>query len=157
MTSNQFPKISARNLEGRDVTVPDDLTGSANLVILAFEREHQQPAETWLPHFAALEEEYPGLEVWQIAALARRYRFWRGAIDGAMRAGIPDARGRLRTLTAFVDLLDLQRTLDLIDLSDIPLYLLGAAGTIRWEATGGYNRQTLDSLKAAAGDLLRRS
>jgi hypothetical protein len=145
----QFPKMTARDLEGRTVTIPDGLSGALNLVVLAFEREHQYPIEAWLPHFARLEEAYPGLEVWEVPALSRGYRIWRGAIDGGMRAGIPDPNVRRHTLTSYLDLRDLRRALELPDTSDIHLYLLDRAGSIRWHGSGGYDETTLAGLSAA--------
>jgi len=145
----QFPSLNARNLEGRAVEIPRELSGDVNLVVLAFQRDHQYPVETWLPHFTRLEQAYPGLEVWEVPALPRNYRIWRGAIDGGMRAGIPDARLRRHTLTAYLDLRDLQRALELPDLGDIHLYLLDAAGLVRWHGRGGFSQPTLEALNAA--------
>lgn len=145
----QFPKMTARDLEGRTVEIPDGLSGAVNLVVLAFQRDHQQPIETWLPHFVRLEEMYPGLEVWEVPALSRGYRIWRGVIDGGMRAGIPDSNVRRHTLTSYLDLRDLQRALGLPDLGDIHLYLVDRSGSVRWQGRGGYSLATLDALTAA--------
>lgn len=154
MIDVQFPKISARNLDGGAVEIPDGLGGTANLVVLAFLREHQHPIETWLPHLARLEEEFPGLEVWEVPALSRRYRIWRGAIDSGMRAGISDPQARSHTLTSYLDLHDLQLSLGLPDLADIHLYLLDGEGRVRWEGSGGYDPGTLLFLEAALAKLL---
>lgn len=145
----RFPDLTAKDLEGRTVELPDGLSGSVNLVVLAFRRDHQFPIESWLPHFARLEEEFPWLEVWEVPALPRGYRIWRGAIDGGMRAGISDPRVRRHTLTAYVDLHRLQRALDLTDLSEIQLLLLNVRGEVRWRAEGAYSDETLVTLRAA--------
>jgi hypothetical protein len=145
----QFPRLTARDLEGRTVEVPEGLSGAANLVVLAFQRDHQDPIETWLPHFALLEEQFPGLEVWELPALSRSYRIWRGAIDGGMRAGIPDRRVRRHTLTAYLNLGDLQRSLELPDLDDIYLLLVDRSGDVRWRGRGGYSEATLAALTVA--------
>jgi hypothetical protein len=144
-----FPRLTARDLEGRTVTIPDDLSGAVNLVVLAFQREQQYPIESWMPHFARLEEAHAGLEVWEVPALSRSYRIWRGAIDGGMRAGIPDPVIRRHTLTAYLRLRDLQQQLGLADLDDIHLYLLDETGSIRWQGRGGFSQSTLDALTAA--------
>jgi hypothetical protein len=154
MINTKFPKVSARNLEGRTVEIPDDLIGRVNLVVLAFLREQQHPIETWLPRLADLEARFPGLEVWQVPALSRRYAIWRGAIDRGMRAGIPDARVRSRTLTSYLDLDALRASLGLRSLDDIRLYLLDGGGTVRWEGSGGYDPQTFTSLEGAVTRLL---
>jgi hypothetical protein len=145
----QFPQLKARDLEGRTVQLPGGLDGSSNLVVLAFRRDHQYPIETWLPHFARLEEGFPGLEVWEVPALSRSYRIWRSVIDGGMRAGISEPRVRRHTLTTYTDLRVLQRALDLPDLDEICLFLLDRSGRIRWRGQGAYSEVTLAALTAA--------
>jgi hypothetical protein len=148
-----FPSLTARDLEGRTIEIPAGLSLGVNLVVLAFQRDHQQPLETWLPHFTRLEGEFRGLEVWRVAALPRGYRLWRGAIDSGMRAGISDPGLRRHTLTVYLDLSRLQRALDLPDLGDVHLLLVDASGTIRWRGRGGYNEATLVSLRKVLGEV----
>ena len=145
----QFPRLKARDLEGRAVELPGDLGGALNLVVLAFHRDHQDPVESWLPHFDRLEEGYTGLEVWEVPALPRSYRIWRSAIDGGMRAGIADPKVRRHTLTTYTDLHGLQRALDLPDLEEIYLLLLDGSGRVLWRARGAYSGQTLAELTEA--------
>ena len=154
MINAQFPKLSAKNLEGRAFAIPGDLTGTANLIILAFLREHQQAVEGWLPYLAQLREEFPGLEQWAVPVISRRYRMWRGAIDSGMRAGIADPQVRGHTLITYMDLHDLQRSLGLSDLDHIQLYLVDRRGRVDWEGSGEYDAGTLDSLRDALKRLL---
>jgi hypothetical protein len=44
-----FPRTGARDLEGRDVTLPDALEGDRNVVIVAFRRHHQDLVDSWVP------------------------------------------------------------------------------------------------------------
>lgn len=149
MIGTSFPQIDARSLEGRAFRIPRDLGGTANVIVLAFLREHQQPVEEWLPHLALLREENPGVEVWEVPALPRRYRIWRSAIDGGMRAGIDDPGVRAHTLTAYLDLGELKRSLGLPGLEVVRIYLLDRDGRVRWQGSGGFNEAVLASLKAA--------
>jgi len=141
-----FPSISAQNLEGKTLTIPKDLPGTSNLVALAFSREHLGPIETWSPHSSRLEQDFPGLGVWQVAALSKAYRMFRSAIDGGLRAGVADPRLRAHVLTAYLDLPSLQKALALPDLRDIHLYLLDGLGTIRWHASGAWAADRLAGL-----------
>ncbi len=144
-----FPSISAQDLEGKTLTIPKDLPGVSNLAVLAFSREHLRPMETWSPHFSRLEQDFPGLGVWQIAALSKAYRIFRSAIDGGMRAGVADPRMRAHVLTSYLDLPSLQRALALPDLRDIHLYLLDRSGTIRWHTSGAWTGDRLAGLVEA--------
>ncbi|MCL5735243.1 MAG: hypothetical protein M1274_06570 [Actinobacteria bacterium] len=156
MIDVRFPNVSARNLEGGKVEVPGDLTGAANLLVLASSREHQHPVETWLPRLSALKEDFPKLETWRLVVLPRGYRFMRGAIEGGLRAGVTDRVARQRTLVSFIDLDDLRRPLGLPDMVDIHLYLLDASGTVRWEGRAGYSPAALSGLTAVLAGLLGR-
>ena len=141
-----FPSISAQNLEGKTLTIPKDLPGTSNLVVLAFSREHLGPTETWSPHSSRLEQDLLELEVWQVAALSKAYRMFRSAIDGGMRAGVADPRLRAHVLTAYLDLPSLQKALALPDLRDIHLYLLDGLGIIRWHTSGAWAADKLAGL-----------
>jgi hypothetical protein len=149
--------LTARDLEGRTVEVPEGLSGAFNLVVLAFQREHQFPIETWMPHFAKLAKDFTGLEVWEVPALSRSYRIWRRAIDGGMRAGIPDPHVRRHTLTSYLNLGDIQRALGLVDLNDIHLFLLDRTGDVLWQGHGGYSETTLGALTVALQAAAARS
>jgi hypothetical protein len=153
-SGTRFPAIQARDLQGKGLDIPADLPGKVNLVLLAFLREHQYPIESWLSHLAQLEQDFPGLEVWEVPALAKSYRIFRGAIDGGMRAGIADPDARTHTLTAYLDLRSLQRALALPDLEDIQLYLLDGSGTIRWHASGAWTGGKLAGLTEALRGIL---
>ncbi len=144
-----FPPVAAQDLEGRALTIPKDLPGASNLVVLAFSREHLAPIETWSPHFSRLEQDFPGLGIWQVAVLSKTYRIFRTAIDGGMRAGVADARMRAHVLTTYLDLPSLQKALALPDLSDIQLYLVAGSGTIRWHTSGAWTVDKLAGLVEA--------
>ena len=66
-----------------------------------------------------------------------------------MRAGIPDRHVRRHTLTAYLNLGDLQRSLELPDLDDIYLLLVDRTGDVRWRGRGGYSEATLAALSVA--------
>ena len=46
-----FPSIRARNLEGLDVELPSAFAGDRNIVAVAFQRNHQDLVDSWLPWF----------------------------------------------------------------------------------------------------------
>lgn len=153
----QFPRLKARDLEGRTVEIPQGLPGVANLVVLAFEREHQEPIEEWMTHLAGLQSESPGLAVWNVPVLPRSYRIWRNAIDSGLRAGIADPSARDRVMTTYVNLRDLQKSLDLSDLSDIRLYLLDRSGVVRWQGCGAYSEPAFEALVEAVDEVVASS
>jgi hypothetical protein len=149
----RFPQFDARDLDGRNVDVPAGLTGRINLLVVAFLREQQEDVESWVSALAKLESENSGLESWVAPILPRGYRLFRGAIDGGMRAGIPEPRLRRHTITAYMDVGRLQRDLGLSGSGEINLYLLDAQGVVRAHESGAFAEEKLERIAAAIGEL----
>jgi hypothetical protein len=49
MTGAWFPQLTAHDLDGRVVALPAGLPGEWNVVIIAFRREQQELADSWVP------------------------------------------------------------------------------------------------------------
>ena len=44
-----FPTVKAENLEGRALTLPEDLEGAYNALFIAFQRGQQIDIDSWIP------------------------------------------------------------------------------------------------------------
>lgn len=146
---SKFPSVTAHDLEGHQVRVPEDLPAGPRIVILAFQRWHTELVETWEPALHSLETRCRELSVWEVPALARLYLPARTFIDGGMRAGTVDADARLHTLTVYTDLSALARKLELSSLETIHLLLLAPDGTILWQGRGAADEVQILALKQA--------
>ena len=49
MTEAWFPRLAARDLDGREVMLPAGLPGEWTVVIVAFRRQQQELAGSWVP------------------------------------------------------------------------------------------------------------
>ena len=85
-----FPHLAARDLEGRDVVLPEAFDGDRNVVIIAFHRRHQALVDSWVPWLADRRVQDPGLCFFELPAIARIWAPARPMIDGICkcRAGI---------------------------------------------------------------------
>ena len=144
-----FPSVKARDLEGHEVRIPEDLPTGPRIVVLAFQRWHTELIETWEPALKALEERCRELSVWEVPALSRLYLPARALIDGGMRSGIVDKDARLHTLTAYTNLSALARDLGLPSLETIYLLLVAPDGTILWRGEGAADEEKSSALKQA--------
>lgn len=145
----RFPALRVRDLEGTEHVIPHGLSGGPHVLILAFQRWHQDLADMWKPHLEALAERHLGMEVWEVPSLSKGYRLFRSGIDGGMRAGIPDPDVRRHTLTTYTDLDALRAELDLPSLETIYVFLVDCEGAILWRAEGEPTQQLLDALEAS--------
>ncbi len=149
----RFPSVKARDLEGREVTIPDGLPPTPRVVILAFKRSHTALIESWEPVLEALESRCRQLSVWEVPALSRVYLPVRGFIDGGMRSGITDPQARQHTLTAYTDLSALARELGLPSLDTIYVLLLAPDGAIVWRGQGPADAEQTAALRGAVEEL----
>jgi hypothetical protein len=146
----RFRSLRARNLEGAELDLPAAFAGDPSIVIVAFERHQQDDVDSWLPWLGELREGLPGLEVYELPAIKRRWLPARRFIDGGMRAGIPDPATRQRTLTAYTDTGALSRALRIDSTSTIALFVVSRGGVIVWSGRGAYDRNAAAALERAA-------
>ena len=74
MTKRSFPRIKARDLDGREVMLPTGLAGEWNVVIIAFRRQQQAMVDSWVPWLRDLAEATPGLGFAEVPAFGTTIR-----------------------------------------------------------------------------------
>jgi hypothetical protein len=102
----RFPPMRGRALNGTDTTVPDDLLGERNLVVLAFRQWQQRLVDGWLD-WAVDELGLPrgprsGRScLYEVPVLGPQWRLARRFIDGGMASSIGDPEILARTITVY--------------------------------------------------------
>lgn len=133
-----FPRVQARDLQGRDLDLPDAFTGERNVVVLAFRRGHQSLVDSWLPWLARQAAADPGLRFYELPVIGRRWAPVRRFIDGGMAASIRDPVVLQRTLTVYGDVDRLTGPLGIADRSTITLGLVDRRGVMVGRVSGGF-------------------
>lgn len=149
-----FPTIQGRNLEGRDMLLPDELIGTLRCVVVAFQRQHQQLVDTWLPRLAELADAHPGFAWYEMPTISRRWSIARSFIDGGMAQAIADQGARERTITVYGSVSPIITALGLESAETIATVLVDAAGDIVWQATGPCTPQLAGALEVAVAEHL---
>lgn len=145
----RFPVLTARNLNGRSLTLPRDFAGRENLVFVAFERKQQAEVDSWSAAVAALRARRPELGAYELPTLSRGLSLMRGFIDGGMRRGIPDEDVRATTITLYIDKGSFKAALGITTESEITVLLVRSDGTILWRASGPYRDGALSGVDEA--------
>jgi hypothetical protein len=83
-----FPRLAARDLDGRAVALPAGLPGDWNVVIVAFRREQQDLVDSWVPWLDQRAAADPRLGFAELPAIGLRWQPARSVIDGGMAAAI---------------------------------------------------------------------
>lgn len=153
-TTAIFPTLSARNLNGRALTLPADFGGTFNIAIIAFRRWHQALVDAWFPFLNPLLAAYPDLRAYELPIIGRQYTFARPFIDGGMAFAIPDPAVRNRTLTVYADVQQVVTALQIPSTETITLLLVDRTGRIFWRDTGPYTAERAAGLERTLATLL---
>ncbi len=145
-----FPTIKARDLEGRDVTLPGAFEGERNLVVVAFRREQQSLVDSWGPWCEERAAADPGFRFYEVPVIERVWKPVRRMIDGGMAAAIRNPEVLRRTLTVYGDVSRLATPLGIIDRSTVALFLVDRTGAVRWTGSGRYEDGEAHDLERAA-------
>jgi hypothetical protein len=152
-----FPTIEARNLQGLGVTLPGAFEGQRNVVVVAFQRDHQDLVDSWVPWLEKRSSTDPGLRFYELPTIGRIWAPVRNFIDGGMAAAIREPVILQRTLTVYGDVNRLTRPLGIQDRSTISVFLVDPDGTVRWQGTGGFDPDVAKELDKALRSSRRRS
>ena len=150
--SATFPRLSARDLTGNNLSLPADLPGELTVVVLAFQRDQQALVDSWVPWLGDLAAEEPRLRFVELPTIGRHWAPARPMIDGGMASAIRDEATRLRTLTVYADVRRVTNALEIEDRDTIWLFLVDRAGAVRWRGSGGFDSVSAASLAAALAD-----
>jgi len=151
-----FPDIAARDLQGRDLRLPVGFAGERNVVIIAFQRNHQSLVDSWVPWLEEQSASDAGLRFYELPTIGRIWAPARRFIDGGMAAAIREPVILQRTLTIYGDVTRLTRPLGIVDRSTISVLLVDATGSVRWQGSGAFDgataRELEVELKVARGE-----
>lgn len=145
----QFPPTEGSNLAKRAFNLPDDFEGELNVVLVAFQRWHQNQVDTWAPLLDELEHTVPGLRYYELPVIRGMNRFSQWMLDEGMRAGIPSQPVRARTITIYTDKERFRVALKMPEENHIYVMLVSRQGEILWRGRGAYTQEAAVSLKEA--------
>ena len=145
----QFPDVSGRNLEGRELRLPADFASERTVVFIAFRRRQQREVDSWLPELATLRAADPGLAVYEIPTLSSGWTPLRGWIDGGMARGITDPAVREVTVTLYIDKDPFKDALGITSERTIQLLLLDRDGRVTYRSLGGATPEGIAALRRA--------
>lgn len=151
-TGMRFPEVTGRNLEGRELRLPDDFESARTVVLIAFKRQQQRDVDSWLPELNARRAEDSGLEVFEIPTLSNGWSPLRWWIDGGMARGIKDQAVREVTVTLYIRKGPFKEALRIASERRIHLLLLDGDGIVRFRSEGPSTPEAVEALRRALAD-----
>ena len=131
-----FPDLTASNLGGRAMHLPEDFEGRLNLVLIAFQRHQQSDVDSWLEPGRRLAAEFPTLACYELPVIGKMNPLFRRFIANGMRSGIPDHKARTATITLHLDKPAFRRSLQLPGEDRVHALLVDRKGAVHWRAEG---------------------
>lgn len=155
--SVRFPTVSGFNLNRQELEFPRDFRGDLNLLFVPFLQFQQAIVNTWLPCADELESSWTELAYYELPAINELPALSRTFINEGMRAGIPNAKARARTVTLYIDLAKFMRALGIPSKNEVHVLLVDRQGGILWRTTGSFDEAKGSALAGAIEICLRRT
>ena len=149
-----FPVVVSYDLNKLKVTLPSDLKGDLNLLLIPFEREQQADADSWLPMAKEIEATHPALRHYMLPVFAKEnflYRWW---INSSMRSDAVDDQQRQVTIPLYINRQPFLKQLQIASDRQVSALLVRKDGHVIWRATGAMTpekRASLESVLAPSG------
>jgi hypothetical protein len=155
--SAQFPTVSGFNLNRQEFEFPRDFGRDLNLLFVPFLQPQQFVVNTWIPLADELEATFPELAYYELPTIDTLPALSRTFINEGMRAGIPNAKARERTITLYVDTARFMRAIGIPTKSDVHILLVDRQGGILWRTTGSCDESKGRELTKAIETYLKRA
>lgn len=145
----ELTRIDTQEINMRRHSLPHDLAGEFNLLMLCFAEWQQQQCDTWLPFAGRLEEAFPAFHYRQLSVPNRLNLHGQFTADQNTRTEMPNSRICTRTLTLQDDRRQLDQQSGIGSEKEIELLLVQKDGTILWWETGIWTYEKAESLDEA--------
>ena len=147
MSERQFPLVDADDLNGRAVSLPDDLPGDPTIVFIAYKRNQQPSINAWV---AGLGLQERGGAAWvELPVVGRGAALFRSFVDNGMRSGITSTAMRARTITIYSSQRAFNTQLGIKGRDEIYTALVGRSGEVHALITGDVTEDKIARLRAA--------
>ena len=145
--TSMFPRVDTANLNGTEVSLPDQLPADPTLVLVAFKQRQQDNLNVWIEK---MDLTGPNAPAWvELPVIANYGSLWRGFIDNGMRSGITETEDRARVFTIYVDPKRFRSFFEMPTDEEIYLMVVERDGTVRETVQGDYSREKEERIRAA--------
>jgi hypothetical protein len=150
----KLPSITGQSLSEKAVRLPDDVTGSPAVLLVAYRRGTQEDVDRWM---AFLNEKAPGLSFYEVPTIAGiLWRPMAGWIDSGMRRGVPQEKWP-KVVTVYGDASVLRDFLGDYGGYTTHVVLLDGEGKVAWFNAGGFSERSAETFLSALGCITAKS
>ena len=146
-----FPTVTAQALDSTSITLPSQMQGKLNLMLLSWARDQAPQVETWNAVSQALLHSDPGLRVYRVPVSNPENFLFRWWDSTSLRTDETDPELLHWIVPIYTDKVKLRRALD-VPANDhqVLVLLVSPSGRVLWKAMGPSTPASRQSLRAAA-------
>jgi hypothetical protein len=146
-----FPTITSYALDKQKITLPGEMEGETDLLIISFEPEQEKDVQSWLPVAQGLQHSNFKFRYYEVPVNAKENFVFRWWDTSSMRSDETDPVMWHWIVPLFVDRQDFRKQLDIPNLKQVVVMLVDRQGHVLWRASGAMSEDKRASLLAAAG------
>jgi hypothetical protein len=144
-----FPTVTADDLNGRSVTLPQGFPGETTIVFIAYKQNQQPLVDGWVRALGL--DPSIGAEFVEIPVVGVGTRLIRPIVDNGMRSGIVDPALRARTITLYESPELVNTPLGFSGRGAIRVLVVRRNGQVLWSTSGGATAEGIAAVLAAYG------
>jgi hypothetical protein len=144
-----FPNVTADDLNGRSVTLPQGFPGETTIVFIAYKQNQQPLVDGWVRALGL--DPSNGAEFVEIPVVGVGTRLIRPIVDNGMRSGIVDPALRARTITLYESPELVNTPLGFSGRGTIRVLVVRRNGQVLWSTSGGATAEGIAAVLAAYG------
>lgn len=146
--AGRFPQVTGQALSQAKRSLPRQLFGQLNIVLLGFKRAHQKSFDSWNKQLGTLCKKYQGLDYMKIPVMGGFAGLFRYFIVRGMRKAIKAKQEKERIMPLFVSQALFLKGLKLKGKDTIALVLADRRGRIFWQTRGVWTKARARQLQA---------
>ncbi len=150
-----FPTLSAYSLDKTRITLPLQLEGQVNLLLLSFAADQQNQLETWSATAQALQHTRPGFRAYRLPVADQENALFRWWLTASIRSEETDPEAWHWVVPIFVDKPGFLAHLGIADEKSVVALLVDKTGRVLWRATGVSNAESRAGLAVAVSAAAR--
>lgn len=142
-----FPTVTSEDLNGRTLTLPQDLPGNPTIVFIAYKQAQQDTVDAWVRSLGL--DASRGAEFLEVPVVGRGARLMRSVIDNGMRSGITDTAMRARTVTLYESVSKINDPLGFSGRGEARVLVVARSGEVLYSTSGGPTSAGVQAVQAA--------
>ncbi len=148
-----LPAVTSYNLNKVKVSLPGDLAGQVNMLLISFQPEQQKDIDSWSPAAQSLLHTTLGFRWYRLPVSGPENMIFRWWENSSMRSDETDPETWPWIIPLYVNKDEFRRSLQIANEKEIAVLLTDKQGHVLWRASGPLtpaSRAALESAVAAA-------